>query len=478
MPKKIIFFLILAFGILLSFQPALAESYDIYVDKDYSGNDSNGSLSKPFKTIDDALDEVDSRGKKIYIKNGTYQGDFTLEKGVELYGQDRNKTIIENSGKGIVAKDKNTFKNLSITEGSYGISFEGEGEIEKCTIKNASNVGINLTARSSEFKLKDSKISDNRKGIYAQRGRTIEITDNDFIDNSEEGIDIREKSRGIIADNTISDNGESGIEIIVGSANISIYNNLIKNNKASGIATQFYSDFDKTGKISIKNNTISKNKSYGIVCKAPSGGDIPKGYWNNSLELSNTKIEDNKNKSISTACKLIEAVTEEEEKSNQTLESAEAMINPEEKITAEDKKGEDKIKNEEEERILQEKIEKENQINSQINGIFLKRGILNTVLSENKNKIIQTGKIKTFFFGPDYKSLKTIQQTTEKLESEKASLKRLNGELESLGNNEKSQANLETLGSIEAQIEEYKSFLLEQNAKKSLFGWIIRMWKK
>ena len=48
-------------GISVGFGPLKiqAESYSLYVDEDYDGDDSDGSKDDPFENIEDALDEAD-----------------------------------------------------------------------------------------------------------------------------------------------------------------------------------------------------------------------------------------------------------------------------------------------------------------------------------------------------------------------------------------------------------------------------------
>lgn len=366
---------------------AWSASYDLYVDESYKEDDADGSSAKPYKTLEKAVEEADS-GDKIYIKNGTYTGDVILEKGLELYGQDKNKTIITgelSSSSTIIAKGNNVIENITVSGGSSAVTFQGEGKLNKCIVKNARNKGIDLTQVNSKVIITNSKITENKgKGIYVQKDRLIEITNNEFSNNVGEGIDIREKVKGTISGNKISNNTEGGIEIVVGSSEIKILNNNISKNKASGIAAQFYSQAKKTGEVNIQGNSIIQNGKFGLACMTPSGGNTPKGYWNKSLELVNNKIEGNKKKSISKTCKIIDAITEEEEKKNQTLESEEAKNNPEEE----------------------------------------------------------------------------------------------NEELEFSGNTDKISKNTEAISLAKNQIGENKSFILKQNAKKSLFGWLVRIWMK
>lgn len=85
-----------------------AGGYDIYVDESYDEDDSDGSSDKPYKKIEDAIEETDSKGKSIYVKNGTYEESITLSSGITLTGEDKTKTIIKSSSvhTAITAKEK------------------------------------------------------------------------------------------------------------------------------------------------------------------------------------------------------------------------------------------------------------------------------------------------------------------------------------------------------------------------------------
>jgi len=351
-----IFFLILILGLCFYSQIVLAGSGRIYVNENHEGEEK-GTKDEPYKTIAEALKEASS-GDSIYIKNGTYEEDLEISEGINLYGEDRSETIIKNSKKGIIAKGNNHIEELTITGGYDGITFEEDGEIENCYIKDAEKNAINLTAESDNFFLKNSKIKNNGKGIYVQRGRKIEIENNEFEDNREEGLDIRSEVKGYIKNNIISNNAESGIEIILGGSKVLIEDNIIKKNGASGIATQFYDLVSDTGNVQIKNNIISKNKKFGIRCGSPQGGKIKFGYWNESLQLDGNKIEFNDITAIDPTCKLIKAVSESEEDAQEITEDEPIEEEIDEVESAEEK--EKRLKEEalsEEIKSLREKVD-------------------------------------------------------------------------------------------------------------------------
>jgi parallel beta-helix repeat protein len=466
MQRKIsILIIALIFFLAFSAHFSWGASYDLYVDKNYSG-DEEGTSEKPYKKISDALKKADD-GDKIYIKNGTYEEEIVLESGVEVYGQEKSKTIIKGkSGLTVKGKGNNKLKNLTITGGYSGVTFEKKGEVENCLIKNATKNAIDAVIGSSELKVTDSKITGNGKGIYVQMGRVIMISNNEFLDNGEEGIDIREKVKGVVQGNIITGNGEGGIEIVIGSANVTIKNNKINKNKASGIAAQFYSQAAKTGQIIIQKNTINQNGHFGIVCNAPSGGDTPKNYWNNSIDLTENTIENNKKKAISGTCKIAEAITQEEENKNQIIEQPVTENNAaigEESDATEELKPED-IYNQFELSFLKE-----------IKSFTLQKEEFLALTIQFQNEAEKRSKIKIFFIGSEYKKINALEQLHEQ---QKNNLQKMRDFRSSDDNDLLSEIIDPLANEIENQIKNSEEIISLQKNKFSLFGWLIKIFNK
>lgn len=426
-----------------------ASDYDIYVDQGYSGNDPDGSSKKPYKTIKKAIEESGSREEKIYVKNGTYSETFSLKDGDGLYGQSKDKTIIKGT---ITSEGDNLIKNITIIGKSYGIISSGKIEIESCKIKNSSKIAINLLESEKEASITNSVISGNGKGIYVQRKRSILVSGNSVYNNSEEGVDIRDKVNGTINNNEIYENGESGIEIIVGGSDIKISENEIKKNKASGIASQFYSFIEKTGSIDIKNNVISKNGKYGFACGLPSGGKPSGSYWDESINLEDNTIENNKINAVDDTCNIIEAVGEEEEADNITIEdvsNSEAMEEMEEKME----------NNETKEQLLKEAIAEQISVND--------------ALSSSADEIIESlsgkSKLKSFFIGISSKNISQLEEKQIEINKQAISLEDMLAETNDAENKASLEEEIKKLKSKSALINSFKE---EQKNKFSLWGWI------
>lgn len=303
MPKKILF--VSLFLLLFPNLKIYAQDYDIFVDIDNSGT-QDGSEANPFDTIGEALSLALSKeitNRKIFINNGEYLEDIELIEGVELFGEDKNNTIINGDGNSITVRMQNdtALENLKIYKGSKGISINKNSKvsISQVTIQETRKIGINIeeSTKKRSITIKDSDISKNNgKGIYIKKGNYAKIYDNKIYDNEEEGIDVRSSAKGSIKNNKIYKNGEGGIELIVERSKMDIDKNKIYENSASGIALQAY----QGGLSSVSNNGINKNKitsnkQYGIECDTPSKLITAKPIlWSESATLKGNTITGNK----------------------------------------------------------------------------------------------------------------------------------------------------------------------------------------
>ena len=291
---SIAIFLVIITGLLIS--PVFVHAgADCYVDADADADSGgDGSKENPYIKISKAL-EKDC--KDISIKTGTYSNDIILENGVEIEGESRDDVVI--TGK-VTMKDNSEIGKVTIKgEGVY-VSDNADVEIVDVIIKN-SGIGIE-TLGGGNLMVKNSEIFGNRKGFYIQAGKNINITSSNIYNNTEEGVDIRSNVDGIISGNIIEENGEGGIEVVLGKSELTISNNKIRHNHASGIATQFYDFASELGGIKINNNTISGNSDFAVTCKIPSGGKLSANYWSKSVSFIGNKIDGNKDGVFAPSC--------------------------------------------------------------------------------------------------------------------------------------------------------------------------------
>ncbi len=458
----------LIFCAILFFTPPFfvqGDSYDFYVDKNYDGEERDGSDKKPFKTIEKALEKASENkrdARKIYVKNGEYKESLVLEEGVKIYGQNKNKTIIKPSLQ-LQLNGNNFLKNLTVSGGTYGIMIvKGDAEIENCIVKNASDAGIKTGENLSFLEVKNSIILKNRKGFYVQKNSRIELSGNQVFDNLEEGIDIRERVIGSIKNNKIHGNGEGGIEVVVGSADILISRNEIRKNSASGVSIQFYNEANKIGKIKLSGNTVSHNGAYGIRCSTPSGGDPSSSYWRDSLDLIVNKIENNKGKAISGSCRIIQAVTNDEEKTNIVQESKNSAI--------ESREEEERLLKEIEERRIIE--EKEKELKEKITVFQKNINETNLFIVDRQQQISDSGKFKIFLVGYDTQKIREINLETEKNRQQLIQIKE---SVSLLTDYEEKLSFEEYVKNQEENIGKINLWVGEKERKFSLFGWLAKI---
>lgn len=467
--KKVKFIIIFYFLSILIYPNFVLAETDFYVES--GANNGDGSKEKPFNKIGDALKKG---GKEIFIKNGTYAENLSLGKNVKIKGEDKNKTIIIGNVK---MGDDSVAENLTVKNGGFFVGNKISAFINKSIIKNSS-IGI-TTEGSGKLKVANCEISGNTKGFYVQMGKSVDIQSSTITENGGEGIDLRNNIDGVIANNIIKNNSEGGIEVIAGGSNLTIQNNTLENNKASGIAIQYYELANKLGALKIHDNTILKNGNFGIVCKSPSGGNSSGDYWTKSVEMGANQILNNREGSFSNDCKfstdlknIATKTPEELKKEEEELAKKKAL---EEELKTKTKEEENKLA---EEKLLAENLEKEKIAKEQkekelkektenLYAEFLK----NTENNENLKKEIENrSKIKTFFLGNDYKKLNEL---TEKMLLYKENVANLTELKKSTENEEIKEFTNSKITEIENELKVEKEFINKEAQKFSLFVWVF-----
>lgn len=198
---------------------------EIWVDDDYPfPNQANGCISKPYGTIQIAID-VSNDGDKIKVLPGEYSGDLVITKSISLIGDDRENTIISSSAKS-----------------SYLIDITADSvSIEDFTICDYATTSHRKAVIHVAPDVEDAVIVNNILNISSY-GRGI------YLDGSYSSI---------IKNNTI--NGTRGVYIRESSVN-TLQNNKIE---ACGTASALYLISSNSNEI--KNNTLATS-AYGISC--------------------------------------------------------------------------------------------------------------------------------------------------------------------------------------------------------------------
>jgi hypothetical protein len=397
---------IFLFVFLLS--PIIALGKTCYVDEgEHSGD---GSKDKPYRTISKAL----SKGcDKIKVAGGSYSERITIPAGVSLEGKG-GKTKIKDK---VFMSDDTEVEDLSIENGGIVVTKNAKVKINKVKIED-SHTGIEAEG-GGKVTVVNSTISHNGKGLYLRYGTDVDLRNSKITHNKEEGVDIRANVDGIITGNAIDSNKEGGIEVIAGKSQLTISNNSIRYNKASGIAIQFYKENSGLGGLKIAGNTLIGNGNYGVDCKIPSGGNPEKNYWSKSVAFSFNKISGNGKGALAKFCKFsVEEMqratkTEEEIKELERIKqekSEEAKRKLREKMQEELRK-----KKEEEERV---KREQQKRVDLELKDKIDQRRdeyIKQCSYSQNDQQIFQQQKKwQIFLFGPEEEIIQRRQERENK----------------------------------------------------------------
>lgn len=188
-----------------------------YVDDDYDES-TPGWLIDHFDNIQSAI-SASSSGDRIIVYEGTYTESLTIYHQLDIFGEDKEITIID-----------------------------GENINDVISI-NAENVNI------SHFTIKNSGSSGNNSVIKINSGNAI-ITDN-IITGGKQGITLNNCNNNIIYDNGIYSNSGDGLYFNHSDSNQIIFNSFTDNNNGLFLYTSSYNEIEN-------NSNIKSNSANGI----------------------------------------------------------------------------------------------------------------------------------------------------------------------------------------------------------------------
>lgn len=282
----------------------------VYVDDDNTEGPWDGSTEHPYQYIQEGIDNA-SEFYTVYVCNGTYYENITINKSINLIGEDKANTIIDgNNSKVVVSIERDTkevrISSFSIRNSSGFMSsgilteYSNNIEIYNCNIYSNSWEGINIyhsnntavcncTIYSTHFAgismnqsggnmIYNCNISNNAVGVLLSRGTNNTYIVGNIITDNVKGIFLEDSYNTSIAGNFVNSNDESGIHLLSYSRHNMIYWNNFTNNGNYGIYLQGNSNNN-----TIFVNTLSFN-AYGACIK---------GSRNNTI-VGNTIINNQK----------------------------------------------------------------------------------------------------------------------------------------------------------------------------------------
>lgn len=271
---------------------SLAGTTKIHVDAGASGKE-DGSNSHPYKNLREALKHAD-KGDEIHIKSGKYKGNIEVPEKVKIFGEDRDKVVIEADDNGYETVDLNhgsELNKVTVKGGNYGVRVgkNDRASIVNCVIKDSRKHGVLIEEGKSDDKYKvsisKSLIENNgRKGIYSAQRRLV-LIDNIITGNGNDGAEIEAFSRAWLEGNKFKDNKGSGLKMTLDGAYIWIKGDSFTKNKREGIEVNAYG---QAGTIDIRKSKIANNDRWGIA--RVQRKNFPAAVWNGLNVQENTEL--------------------------------------------------------------------------------------------------------------------------------------------------------------------------------------------
>ncbi len=296
----------------------------LYVDDDVA-NGGNGSIERPFNSIQDAIDASEDRDT-VRVWEGIYYENVVVNKSVDLVGNGSEITTVDGGGSGdavLITADRVNMSGFNVTgnrfDGLYlGLTGNGsdglyagirvESDNNHIFGNNCSNnrYGIYLVS-SNNSTIRNNKCNSIH-GIYLYRSDECTIEDNNCSANNDSGILLDSSNECTIENNTCSANDFFGIHILA-SSNCTITNNECSANNhfgiylvSSGSSTITNSKLqNNNGGVSLYNsdectikNNYCENCTYGIYLEYSDDCTIMSNYCeNNSHGISLSYSDDN-----------------------------------------------------------------------------------------------------------------------------------------------------------------------------------------
>jgi parallel beta-helix repeat protein len=246
----------------------------MYVDDDFDDMTPGWQINC-FDTIQDGIDAVIEHGT-IFVSNGVYYENITIDKPVKLLGEDKNSTIIDGGENELildVVADRVTISGFTIQNSGdwyqdIGLKLRSDhNTITDNIFTDNSNYGIQVTGYGHNNVISENIFMENDCALLVFSSPFNEIIDNVFINNTV-GILIDAGCSNAVIGNIISDNEQQGIYLCY-EAN----DNIISENTVIGSQDGIFLEvwcFDNI----ISKNTISNHSLNGLYIDWSFGNQI------------------------------------------------------------------------------------------------------------------------------------------------------------------------------------------------------------
>lgn len=282
------------------------------------------SLGIPQSLGADGLEKALKSGKKEVKFSGKEKEDVRIPKGVRVTGSGPGKAVISGD---ISMADGSSLANVTVNGGRIAITIDKGASVSltNVTVTGSSDAGIFAPKGGGTLTITNSRIQQNRKGIFLLSGKRLALSGSSITNNQEEGLDMHAGTGGSINGNTFANNKEGGMEVIINGSSFTISGNTFSGNASSGIALQSYGGGGggaKTGSFVIRENTFANNGNFGIDCKNPLG--TGGAFFGASAKASDNTFTANKKGPTNGECGIrnriaVEEVTDEDSEPAKSL---------------------------------------------------------------------------------------------------------------------------------------------------------------
>ena len=275
-------------------------------------------------------------GKKEIQFSGKEKESVRIPKGVRVIGNSPEKAVISND---ITMSDGSSLSNVTVNGKEISITIDKGASVSltNVTVTGASDAGIFAPKGGGTLTISNSRIRQNRKGLFLLSGKQLVLSGSSITNNQEEGLDMHAGTGGSITGSTFANNKEGGVEVIINGSSFTMSGNTFSGNASSGIALQSYGGGGggaKTGSFVIKGNTFSGNGNFGIDCKNPLG--TGGAFFGSSAKATDNTFGGNRKGPINGECGIrnrIAVAEGVESEESEPVESLEEELQEEEDMT-------------------------------------------------------------------------------------------------------------------------------------------------